>query len=101
MSLLAVYSWGGWLVAKGLMPVRLLLSAIGYTFALIFSTQGAIQSTADLRKAVGSIRRYAPGLQFDHVRCCTVWEGTAQPEVLISSLADLSGSYTFMRATQS
>lgn len=57
MSLLAVYSWGGWLVAKGLLPVRLLLSAIGYTFALIFSTQGAIQSTADLRKAIASIRR--------------------------------------------
>lgn len=56
-SLLAVYSWGGWLVAHGLLPVRLLLSAIGYTFALIFSTQGAIQSTADLRKATAAIRR--------------------------------------------
>ena len=38
--------------------VRLLLSAIGYTFALIFSTQGAIQSTADLRKATAAIRRW-------------------------------------------
>eukprot|EP00208_Stichococcus_sp_RCC1054_P006203 CAMPEP_0206138586 /NCGR_PEP_ID=MMETSP1473-20131121/3425_1 /ASSEMBLY_ACC=CAM_ASM_001109 /TAXON_ID=1461547 /ORGANISM="Stichococcus sp, Strain RCC1054" /LENGTH=706 /DNA_ID=CAMNT_0053532061 /DNA_START=385 /DNA_END=2508 /DNA_ORIENTATION=+ len=56
-SLLAVYSWGGWLVARGLLPVRLLLTAIGYTFALIFSTQGAIQSTADLRKATAAIRR--------------------------------------------
>ena len=57
-SLLAVYSWGGFLVARGLLPVRLLLSAIGYTFALIFSTQGAIQSTADLRKATASVRRW-------------------------------------------
>ncbi len=34
-SLLALYAWGGWLVAQGTMPLRILLSAIGFTFSLM------------------------------------------------------------------
>lgn len=57
ISLLALYGVGGWLVRQGLMPVRVLLSAIGFTFSLVFATQGVVQTLADARRASASIRR--------------------------------------------
>jgi len=39
MSLLALYGWGGWLVSTGLMPLRVMISGIGFTFSLLYATQ--------------------------------------------------------------
>lgn len=38
-SLLALYAWGGWLVSVGLMPLRVMVSGIGFTFSLMYATQ--------------------------------------------------------------
>ena len=47
----------GYLITRGLMPVRTLLSAIGFTFSLVFATQGALQTFADCRTLLASVRR--------------------------------------------
>ena len=57
LSLLALYGVGGWLVRQGRLPVRVLLSSIGYTFSLVFATQGVVQTLADVRRVSASIRR--------------------------------------------
>ena len=59
LSLLALYGVGGWLVRQGMLPVRVLLSSIGYTFSLVFATQGVVQTLADVRRVSGSISRWA------------------------------------------
>ena len=59
MSLLALYGLGGFLVNRGLMPIRVLLSAIGFTFSLVFATQGVVQSFSDVRRVQASLRRCA------------------------------------------
>lgn len=56
-SLLALYAWGGWLVAQGLMPVGTMLSAIGFTFSLTFATQGVVNSLSELRRVAGAVSR--------------------------------------------
>ena len=63
LSLLALYGVGGWLVRQGLMPVRVLLSAIGFTFSLVFATQGVVQTLADARRVSASMRRYFVAVQ--------------------------------------
>ena len=39
------------------MPLRVLLSAVGFTFSLVFATQGCVQTFSDARRAVVSLRR--------------------------------------------
>jgi hypothetical protein len=39
LSLVILYSLGGWLVLHGHMPLRVMLSGIGFTFSLMFATQ--------------------------------------------------------------
>lgn len=56
-SLLALYALGGYLVNTGLMPVGTLLSAIGFTFSLVFATQGLLQTWTDMRQTRSSVRR--------------------------------------------
>ena len=58
LSLIALYGLGGYLVSRGLMPLRVLLSAVGFTFSLVFATQGCVQTFSDARRAVVSLRRY-------------------------------------------
>ena len=58
-SLLALYGLGGWLVARGLMPIRVLLSAIGFTFSLVFATQGCVQTFSEARRVLVCVRRCA------------------------------------------
>ena len=58
-SLLALYGLGGWLVAQGLMPIRVLLSAIGFTFSLVFATQGCVQTFSEARRVLVCVRRCA------------------------------------------
>ncbi|KAK9792243.1 hypothetical protein WJX73_005289 [Symbiochloris irregularis] len=57
VSLLALYGYGGWLVSRGLMPLRVLLSAIGFTFSLVFASQGVVQSFTDTRRVGAGLRR--------------------------------------------
>lgn len=57
-SLFALYGLGGWLVQRKLVPIRVLLSAIGFTFSLVFATQGVVQTLADTRKVTSSLHRY-------------------------------------------
>jgi ATP-binding cassette, subfamily B (MDR/TAP), member 10 len=56
-SLLALYGFGGYLVNQKLIPLRILLSAIGFTFSLIFATQGLLQSWTDARQAKAALER--------------------------------------------
>jgi ATP-binding cassette subfamily B (MDR/TAP) protein 10 len=56
-SLLALYAFGGYLVNQKLIPLRILLSAIGFTFSLIFATQGLLQSWTDARQAKAALNR--------------------------------------------
>jgi ATP-binding cassette subfamily B (MDR/TAP) protein 10 len=56
-SLVALYALGGALVHAGLMPVRTLVSAIGFTFSLTFASQGALQTFTDARQALAAVRR--------------------------------------------
>jgi ATP-binding cassette subfamily B (MDR/TAP) protein 10 len=56
-SLLSLYGLGGWLVNKGLMPFRVLASAIGFTFSLTFATQGILGTVTEYQRMLGSIRR--------------------------------------------
>lgn len=39
LSMLALYALGGRLVHAGLLPVGVLVTAIGFTFSLVFATQ--------------------------------------------------------------
>ena len=57
LSLLALYALGGHLVNRGLLPVGVLVTAIGFTFSLVFATQGMLQTFADLRGMLASVRR--------------------------------------------
>ena len=56
-SLVALYGLGGFLVSRGLMPLRVLLSAIGFTFSLVFATQGCVQTFSDAQRALVSLAR--------------------------------------------
>ncbi|KAK9823874.1 hypothetical protein WJX72_006089 [[Myrmecia] bisecta] len=56
-SLLLLYGLGGYLISHNLMPIRILLSAIGFTFSLVFATQGVVQSFSDVRRVSSSLRR--------------------------------------------
>jgi ATP-binding cassette subfamily B (MDR/TAP) protein 10 len=56
-SLLALYGLGGYLVNTGLMPVGTLLSAIGFTFSLVFATQGLLQTWTDARQMRSAVKR--------------------------------------------
>jgi len=39
------------------MPIRVLLSAVGFTFSLVFATQGVLQTWTDARQALSSLKR--------------------------------------------
>jgi ATP-binding cassette subfamily B (MDR/TAP) protein 8 len=38
-SLLILFSLGGWLVSDGRMPLRVMLTGIGFTYSLMYATQ--------------------------------------------------------------
>lgn len=57
LSLLALYGFGGYLVSRGLLPIRVLLSAIGFTFSLVFATQGVVQTFSDARRVSAGLAR--------------------------------------------
>ncbi|KAG1652896.1 hypothetical protein FOA52_003936, partial [Chlamydomonas sp. UWO 241] len=56
-SLLALYAWGGWLVQQGYMQLGVLISGIGFTFSLMYATQGFANTLTELRRASGALSR--------------------------------------------
>ena len=56
-SLIMLYTYGGLLVVNGAMPVRSLIAGIGYTFSLVFATQGITNTFADLSRALVSFKK--------------------------------------------
>lgn len=61
LSLLTLYAWGGYLVSQGIMPVGVLVSGIGFTFSLMYATQGAVNTLSELRRAAGAFDRVRGG----------------------------------------
>lgn len=61
LSLLTLYAWGGYLVSQGIMPVGVLVSGIGFTFSLMYATQGAVNTLSELRRAAGAFDRVSGG----------------------------------------
>lgn len=57
LSLLALFGLGGSLVRKGLLPYSTLVTAIGYTFSLVYASQGLVSSLTDLRRASSAVNR--------------------------------------------
>lgn len=85
-SLFALYGLGGWLVQRKLLPIRVLLSAIGFTFSLVFATQGVVQTLADTRKVTSSMQRWSQS-SFAHcylVQC--ILSGLGVAWILLSLL---------------
>jgi ATP-binding cassette subfamily B (MDR/TAP) protein 8 len=82
-SLLMLYAWGGWLVSQGLMPVGVLISGIGFTFSLMYATQGTVNTLSELRRAAGA---------FGRVRAvpCVLRVGTAAACVAAGSMHSLA-----------
>lgn len=56
-----LYAWGGYLVSQGMMPVGVLVSGIGFTFSLMYATQGAVNTLSELRRAAGAFDRVSEG----------------------------------------
>ena len=56
-SLITLYAFGGWLVKTGAVPVGSLIAAVGYTFGLIFATQGVVNTLADANAASAALKR--------------------------------------------
>jgi ABC-type multidrug transport system fused ATPase/permease subunit len=70
-----LYAWGGYLVSQGMMPVGVLVSGIGFTFSLMYATQGAVNTLSELRRAAGAFDRVRE--LFDCERRSTAWHGAA------------------------
>ena len=56
-SLITLYAFGGWLVKSGATPVGSLIASVGYTFGLIFATQGVVNTLADANAANAALKR--------------------------------------------
>ena len=57
VSLLALYGLGGYLVHQQLLPISALLTGIGFTYSLVYATQGIVQTSADMRRLTLTINR--------------------------------------------
>lgn len=66
VSLLVLFWYGGALVRQGLLPYRMLVTAIGYVFSLVFAIQGLINSIMDYRKARSALMRVESLLSATH-----------------------------------
>lgn len=58
ISLLVLYSLGGWLIANGYMSLKTLMAGIGFTFSLIFASQGVVNTMSEWRMVEASVARY-------------------------------------------
>jgi ATP-binding cassette subfamily B (MDR/TAP) protein 8 len=77
LSLLTLYAWGGYLVSQGIMPVGVLVSGIGFTFSLMYATQGAVNTLSELRRAAGAFDRVSGvgGVLDDGLCACLLLAG--------------------------
>lgn len=57
VSLATLYAYGGHLVRVGAVPAGSLFAAVGFTFGLIFATQGVVNTLADAKAAVAALGR--------------------------------------------
>uniref|UniRef100_A0A061QMA6 Abc transporter b family member 28-like n=1 Tax=Tetraselmis sp. GSL018 TaxID=582737 RepID=A0A061QMA6_9CHLO len=57
VSLLVLYSLGGWLISNGVMSLKTLMAGIGFTFALIFASQGVVNTLSEFRAVQVSLER--------------------------------------------
>ena len=70
------------------MPLRVLLSAVGFTFSLVFATQGCVQTFSDARRAVVSLRRcYIPAVT--PIQCTDLCPITSRVEIPACSTVSL------------
>lgn len=94
VSLLALYGLGGYLVHQQLLPISALLTGIGFTYSLVYATQGIVQTSADLRRLMLTINRCVLSV------CVLVEVGAYSPSTLCAPLC-CSCSVLFTRcATQ-
>lgn len=56
-SMLCLYALGGWLIAARHLSPGILVTCIGFTYSLVFATQGALQTFADARNTLIAVRR--------------------------------------------
>eukprot|EP00892_Ulva_mutabilis_P003325 jgi/Ulvmu1/1364/UM011_0092.1 len=57
LSLIILFGFGGWLVLQERMPLRVMLTGIGFTYSLLYATQGTVNTLADVRKATSALER--------------------------------------------
>lgn len=65
-SLLVLFWYGGALVRQGLLPYRMLVTAIGYVFSIVYASQGMVNSFIDYRKAKTALTRVQSLLSLTH-----------------------------------
>ena len=94
-SLVALYGLGGYLVSRGLMPLRVLLSAIGFTFSLVFATQGCVQTFSDAQRALVSLARSA-FLVLRSLECCHSHIGRLAHTVGVATALEIMKSAAFL-----
>eukprot|EP01026_Neomeris_dumetosa_P048613 TRINITY_DN4215_c1_g2_i4.p1 TRINITY_DN4215_c1_g2~~TRINITY_DN4215_c1_g2_i4.p1 ORF type:complete len:532 (-),score=54.58 TRINITY_DN4215_c1_g2_i4:292-1887(-) len=63
LSIIVLFSYGGYLIQQGILPIRTLLLCLGYIYSLVFSTQGLTQTYMDIRKAKAALDRIRMILQ--------------------------------------
>jgi ATP-binding cassette subfamily B (MDR/TAP) protein 8 len=59
ISLLVLYALGGWLISNGYMSLKTLMAGIGFTFSLIFASQGVVNTLSEWRAVEGAVSRFA------------------------------------------
>lgn len=57
ISLLVLYALGGWLISNGYMSLKTLMAGIGFTFSLIFASQGVVNTLSEWRAVEGAVSR--------------------------------------------
>lgn len=66
LSMLVLFWYGGRLVRQGLLPYRILVTAIGYVYSLVYAIQGAMNTMVDYRKAKSALVRVQNLLSATH-----------------------------------
>lgn len=57
LSLLALFGLGGYLVRQNNLSYGVLVTCIGYTYSLVYASQGLVSTLTDLRKASSAFQR--------------------------------------------
>ncbi|GMH42099.1 hypothetical protein BSKO_10018 [Bryopsis sp. KO-2023] len=57
LSLMLLFGLGGPLVRQQVLPYGILVTSIGFTFSLVYASQGLVSTLTDLRKTVSAMKR--------------------------------------------